>query len=68
MKSATVRVYEVLYDTESEGPAGDGTVIARFRKEREAETFARGETCYGRPAKASPVDAPRRLAQRWGMA
>lgn len=68
MRNATVRVYEVLYDTESEGPTGDGTVIARFRKEGEAERFAAENTCYGRPAKPSPVDASRKLARRWGLA
>ncbi len=67
-RNATVRVYEVLYDTMFDGPTGDGTVIARFRGQREADHFASRNTCYGRPAKASPVDAPRKLAQRWGMA
>lgn len=50
------------------GPAGDGTFVQRFRSEREAERFAKQNTCYGREAKAIRNEVPRRLAQRWGMA
>ncbi len=64
----TVKVWEVLYDTEGEGPAGDGTVIARFRAERDAKAFAARQTCYGNPARATSTDAPRHVAERWGMA
>lgn len=64
-----IKVFEVLYDTEGWGPTGDGTVIARFRDRAAAADFARGETCYGRPA---AVDAARtvsvKLARRWGVA
>lgn len=64
-----VRVYEVLHDTDTDGgPAGDGTYIARFRDQLEAERFAAAHTSYGRPAKAIAFDAPRHLAQRWGLA
>lgn len=65
--SKPVTVFEVLHDTDREGPAGDGTVIARFRREALAETFASSHTCYGRPATVSKVTVSRRLAQRWGM-
>jgi hypothetical protein len=68
MSAKPVRVWEVLHDTDGEGPTGDGTVIARFRRESDATKFAAGLTCYGRPAKADSCDVPRRLAQRWGVA
>lgn len=68
MAERLIKVYEVLHDTDGEGPAGDGTVIARFRDKREAERFASGNTCYGRQATAELHEVPRRIAQRWGMA
>lgn len=64
-------VYEVLFDGPEDGPtgpAGDGTFIQRFREAREAEEFAAGATCYGRPATVKTARVPRRLAQRWGVA
>ncbi len=72
MASKTVRVYEVLFDGPADGPpgpAGDGTFTQRFRKDQEeaAKAFAKANTYYGKPAKVSPTDAPRRVAQRWGM-
>lgn len=67
MASKTVRVYEVLIDTDSEGPACDGTQVRRFRKESDAKTCADENTCYGRPATYSSTDAPRHVARRWGM-
>jgi len=69
MTTKTIRVYEVLYyagDDGPSGPAGDGSFIERFRSKADAERFAAGRTYYGRPAKVESVDAPRRLAQRWG--
>lgn len=64
----TIRVWEVLVDTNGAGPAGDGTIVRRFRSEKEAKSVASSSTCYGRPAEAKPFDAPRRLAERWGLA
>jgi hypothetical protein len=61
----TVRVFTVIYDTDQEGPAGDGTVIARFKKQDNASSFAAANTCYGRPATVQIDDAPAKLAQRW---
>lgn len=65
--ASTVRVYEVLHDTDGEGPAADGTVVARFRREVDAKRFAAGRTCYGHPATVQADEVPRRLAQRWGL-
>ncbi len=64
----TVRVYEVLIDTDGVGPAGDGTVVRRFKRLSDAEACAKHATCYGRPATVSASDVPRTLACRWGMA
>jgi hypothetical protein len=66
--TGTVRVYEVLHDGKGDGPAGDGTFIRRFRTQLDADEFARTATAYGQPAKVTSVDAPRHVAQRWGMA
>ena len=68
MKSAVVRVYEVLIDSNALGPACDGTVVRRFRSEREALQCAAQSTCYGSPARANPVDVPKHVARRWGLA
>ena len=71
MRTKLVRVYEVLHDTGRDGgAAGDGTAIRRFhRTERaQADAFAAGSTCYGRPATVLADDVPRRIAERWGMA
>lgn len=68
MASKTVKVYEILVDGPGEGAAGDGTFIRRTRDQREANRIAASSTCYGRPATVSEVDAPRHLAQRWGLA
>lgn len=67
MAAGMVKVWEVLADTEEEGPAGDGTVVFRFKAAKTAATFAAGSTCYGRPAKATLAEVPRRLAARWGV-
>lgn len=63
--TATIRVWEVLVDTDGEGPMGDGTVIVRFKSERAATEYASGQTCYGRPATACVTEPPRRIAARW---
>jgi hypothetical protein len=66
----TVRVYEVFYyagDDGPSGPAGDGTFIARFRKQGDAEAYAAGKTLYGKPARVTSDDVPTRVAQRWGI-
>lgn len=63
-----VRVWEVLADTEREGPAGDGTEVFRFRSQREADAFAAKNTCWGRACTVSDVEVPRATAARWGMA
>lgn len=61
-------IFEVLFDGAGEGPAGDGTHIARFRKRAEAEAFASRNTCYGRPCTAEAREVSRRLAARYGLA
>lgn len=70
-RNRTVKVYEVLY-VEAEGPAGvagDGSHVARFRSKSDAEQFAKGRTLWsGAPAKVDCVEAPLRLAERWGCA
>ncbi len=66
----TIRVYEVLHylgDDGPSGPMGDGHMVTRFNSKRGAETFARGKTCYGKPAHVDAVDAPVRVANRWGF-
>jgi hypothetical protein len=73
MASKTIKVFEVLYHSDNPrdayaGAAGDGSFIARFRKRADAEAFARGKRCYSGDASVSECDAPRRLAQRWGLA
>ncbi len=65
--TGTVKVYEVLYDGAGSGPAGDGTYIFRSKSKREADAFAKGNTTYGRPAKATLAEVPKRLAERWGL-
>lgn len=67
-RERTVRVYEVLFDGEGAGPAGDGTHVARFTVQALANKFASENTAWGRPAKATAVDAPVSLARRWGIA
>lgn len=73
MKEKTIKVFEVLYDGAQDGPAGpagNGTFIARFgpKNGKAAAAFVAANTCYGRPAKVTETDAPRRLARRWGVA
>lgn len=59
------RVWWVLADTETPGPAADYTKIFRFWKEADARTFASKNKLYGRPATADYEDAPKRLWSRW---
>jgi hypothetical protein len=66
MRDATVTIFEVLADIAGPGPACDGTQVYRFRTRPAAESFARGRTCYGRPAEALAATVPTRLARRWG--
>lgn len=71
MKRATgkpVIVWTVLYDGEGDGPAGDGTFVARYRTEAAARVFADGRTCYGSPARALEQEVSRDTARRWGLA
>jgi hypothetical protein len=63
----TITVHHVMHDTDGQGPTGDGTVIARFRLAKDAEAFAKINTCYGRPAKVQVDQVPRRIAERWGI-
>ena len=63
----TKRIYEVLADGRTPGPAADGTHIHRFSRQAEADAFAAQSTCYGRPAKVLSVDAPLHIARRWGF-
>lgn len=74
MPERTIRVFEVIYHVEDDHPAshggaaGDGSFIYRTKSERDANLFASGRTYYGKPAVAAPVDVPKRLARRWGVA
>lgn len=64
-------VYAVVYDALTDphgGPAGDGTLIARFARGADADEWARGRTHLGRPAVVVPERVPKRLALRWGLA
>ena len=61
----TLRVYCVLHDIASGGPAGDGTGIARFRRKADAEQFAKESSCWGGPARVQTDNVPVRIAQRW---
>ena len=63
----TVTVFVVLFDGTSPGPAGDGTHIARFRREADAKAFAAQNTCYGQPATYDRDEVPEHIAQRWSI-
>lgn len=65
-RSKTVRIYEVLIDTEDYYNGNMRTV--RFRDEKEANRVASQNTCWGLPATVTHCDAPRALALRWGLA
>lgn len=69
--AATVTVFEVLYHSDDPsyahaGAAGDGSFVERFRKRGDADRFAAGKCCYGRPATVTESVVSRRLARRWG--
>lgn len=68
MSAGTVTVWEVLYLCDGPGRFGDGVATARFRSERDAKAFAAGQRYYNGPATATMTRAPRKVAQRWGMA
>jgi hypothetical protein len=74
MASKSVTVHEVVYQVADDhpaahgGPAGDGSFTYRSRRKTDVETFAKGQTYYGKPATVSKVDVPRRTAERWGCA
>jgi hypothetical protein len=68
VKEKLIRIYYVIADTDQQGPAGDGTVIFRFRRKADASAFAGKNTHYGHPCTVKPDDVPRRLAERWGCA
>lgn len=61
----TKRVYEVLADGPTPGPAGDHTHVNRFRKEGDAADFAKTATCRGRAAAVQTTDVPLKLYRRW---
>lgn len=65
--SATVTVFEVIYDAPAPGPAGDGTHIYRTRSQRDAAAFAARSTAWGRPTTASEAKVSAKLAARWGL-
>ena len=67
-----VKVYEVLWTTDKlgrvhEGPAGDGSHIARFVDRREALIFARSHVYVGRTATVLETMVPSKIAARWGL-
>lgn len=63
-----ITIFEVLADGVGDGPACDGTHIHRFRKESEANNFAKGKTLYGKnDVPVTRVEVPKRIAQRWGF-
>lgn len=63
-----VQVYEVLYDTGTDGRMGDGVETFRTRNQKDAQNFATGRTCYGKPATVEPAEVPENIARRWGLA
>ncbi len=68
MANKTVKVFTTIVDGKGSGPAGDGTFVARFRTRTAAEQFIAGRTYYGNAPTIDEEDAPRRLAERWGVA
>lgn len=64
----TVTVYVVLHDVSYSGPAADGTDTYRTRSKANADTFARGRTCYGKPAEPMEQEVSVATARRWGLA
>jgi hypothetical protein len=70
MTIKTHTVYTVVYyDEKSAGPAGDCTHTARFHYRHNADKFAAGRTCYGKPAGIDvDADVPHRIYDRWRAA
>lgn len=58
-------IHEVLFDGAADGPAADGTHVARFRKLTDAERFAAKSTCYGRQATVQTSEVSAKLFSRW---
>lgn len=67
MSARTVTVYEAIYDGSGAGAAGDGTHIYRTRSRRDAGTFARRNTAWGKPTSVSEAKVSPALARRWGL-
>lgn len=64
MKPRTI--WEVLYThPRLDGVAGDGSIVARFRKQDAAESFAARNTYCGQPCKAEPYEPSPQLYKRW---
>ena len=63
----TKTVHTVIYDTNSDGPMGDGTMIARFSSLKSATAFAARNTHYGHPASVQTDSVPARIAARWAI-
>ena len=63
-----IKVWEVAYNLDSDGRFGDGIEIYRTRSQKDAESFAKGKTCYSGPAQPHVVLVPKRIAIRWGLA
>lgn len=63
-----VQIFEVLHDTGTDGRMGDGVETFRTRSQKDAQSFATGRTCYGKPATVETLQVPRPIAQRWGLA
>lgn len=63
-----VTVYVVLHDVNYSGPAADGTDQYRTRSKRAADDFAKGRTCYGKPATVMDQEVSIETARRWGLA
>jgi len=64
-----VRVFVVVYDATDrwDGPAGDGSAVARFASPYAASDYATGRTYGGKPAEVCPLDVSLALAARWGL-
>lgn len=65
MAAKTIKVYTVLADGTTPGPACDYIHTHRFKHEGDAKTFASTATHYGRPASVMFENAPAKLVRRW---
>ena len=66
-KARLVDVYEVVVDTDTPGPAGDGTKVVRFLDKAEAVALAARSTCWGKQAIVLTATRPRQAIKRWGL-